>query len=34
VSNQEWVGIAVIATVEVREWEGRLSNQIKDMIAA
>jgi len=34
VSNQEWVGIAVIATVEVREWEGRLSNQIKEMVAA
>ena len=34
VSNQEWVGIEVIATVEVREWEGHLSNQIEDMIAA
>jgi hypothetical protein len=34
VNNREWVGIPVIATVEVREYEQRLSNQIKDMVAA
>lgn len=34
INNAEWIGFQVIATVEIREWEGRLSNQIKEMCAA
>jgi hypothetical protein len=34
VSNSEWIGLEVIVEVEVREYEGRLSNQIKNMSAA
>jgi hypothetical protein len=34
VSNQEWVGMAVLVTVEIREYQGRFSNQIKQMVAA
>jgi len=34
VSNAEWIGLEVLATVEIREWEGRLSNQIKELSAA
>lgn len=34
VSNAEWIGLEVIVVVEVREYEGRLSNQIKEMKAA
>lgn len=34
VNNAEWVGIEVIAVIEIREYEGRLSNQIKEMFAA
>jgi hypothetical protein len=34
VQNAEWIGLEVIADVEVREWEGRVSNQIKNMKAA
>jgi hypothetical protein len=33
VGNAEWIGLEVLVTVEVREWEGRLSNQIKDIKA-
>jgi len=34
VQNAEWIGIEVIVTVEVRSYEGRISNQIKEMVAA
>jgi hypothetical protein len=34
VQNAEWIGLEVIAVVEIREWEGRTSNQIKEMFAA
>lgn len=34
VSNAEWIGIGVIVEVEVREYEGRLSNQVKNIKAA
>jgi hypothetical protein len=34
VSNAEWIGLEVIAVVEVREYEGRLSNQVKELKAA
>jgi hypothetical protein len=34
VSNAEWIGLEVIVEVETREWEGRLSNQIKNIKAA
>jgi hypothetical protein len=33
VENAEWIGLEVLVTVEIREWEGRLSNQIKDIKA-
>lgn len=33
VTNAEWIGLEVIALIEVREWEGRLSNQIKELVA-
>ena len=34
VSNSEWIGLEVVAVVEVREYQGRLSNQIKEIKAA
>jgi len=34
VQNAEWIGLEVIVVVEIREWEGRTSNQIKEMFAA
>lgn len=34
VGNAEWIGLEVIVVVEIREYEGRLYNQIKDMSAA
>ena len=34
VGNGEWIGLNVVVLVEVREWEGRLSNQVKDMSAS
>lgn len=34
VTNAEWIGLEVIVLVEVREYEGRLSNQIKEMVAS
>jgi len=34
VQNAEWIGIEVVVQVEVREWEKRLSNQIKNMVAS
>jgi hypothetical protein len=34
VGNAEWIGLEVLVTVEIREYEGRLSNQIKEMKAA
>lgn len=34
VNNQEWVGLSVLVTVEIREWEGRFSNNVKDIAAA
>jgi hypothetical protein len=33
ISNAEWIGLPVIATVEIREYNGRLSNQIQELIA-
>jgi hypothetical protein len=33
VNNAEWIGIDVLVDVEIREYEGRLSNQLKSMIA-
>lgn len=34
VQNAEWIGLEVLVVIEVREYEGRLSNQIKDIKAA
>jgi hypothetical protein len=34
VQNAEWVGIEVLVTVEIREYQGRFSNQIKQLVAA
>ena len=34
VGNAEWIGLEVLCVVEVREYNGRLSNQIKEMRAA
>jgi len=34
VSEARWIGMDVVATVEVREYQGRLSNQIKELVAA
>jgi hypothetical protein len=34
VQNAEWIGLEIIAVVEIREWEGRTSNQIKELFAA
>jgi hypothetical protein len=28
-----WIGLEVVVTVEIREYEGRLSNQIRDIAA-
>jgi hypothetical protein len=33
VNNCEWIGISVMVTVEIREWEGRFSNNVKDITA-
>ena len=33
VENAEWVGLEVIALVEVRSWEGRQFNQIQELSA-
>jgi len=33
VSNAEWIGLEVLATVAVREYEGRFSNQISELVA-
>lgn len=34
VTEAQWIGTDVIVTIEVREYEGRLSNQVKEMVAA
>jgi hypothetical protein len=34
VTNAEWVGLEVLVTIEIREYQGRFSNQIKSMVAA
>ena len=34
VTNAEWIGLEVVVDVEIREYEGRLSNSIKSMKAA
>lgn len=34
VTNSEWIGIEVMVTIEIREYQGRFSNQIKSMVAA
>lgn len=34
VTNAEWIGIEVLVTIEIREYQGRFSNQIKTMVAA
>lgn len=34
VENKEWVGLSVIAIVEIREFEGRFSNQVKELMAS
>lgn len=31
--NAEWIGLSVIAAVEIREYQTRLSNQITEMVA-
>lgn len=33
-SNQEWIGLAVIAEIGFRTWEGRTFNDVKRMSAA
>ena len=27
--NQEWVGLAVVLNINTREWEGKISNEVK-----
>jgi hypothetical protein len=34
VQNAEWIGIQVIVSISIREWEGRFNNQIVDIAAA
>lgn len=33
VTSGDWIGLEVIATVIIREWEGRTSNQVNELSA-
>ena len=34
IRNQDWIGISVIITISIGEWEGRIRNEASKMIAA
>jgi len=34
INDAKWIGMEVVLTIEVREWEGKFSNDIKKVAAA
>ena len=33
INDSEWIGIEVLLTIEIREWEGKFSNDVKKVVA-